>query len=90
MFVQPSLAHPDVMLVWLTAEDMWRTDNKIYHQISSKADMLSCLSTAMVAVQKPLLPIGVVNPQQFFSDENQQNFSSNVALHELLYNILTD
>ena len=30
MFVQPSLAHPDVMLDWLTAEPMWRTDNKIY------------------------------------------------------------
>ena len=35
IFVQPSLAHPDAMLVWfipeqLTAEPMWRTDNKAY------------------------------------------------------------
>ena len=64
MFVQPSLAHPDAMLVWLTAEPMWRTDNKIYQHISSKVDLLSCLSTAMGLVHEPLLPNGVVNPQQ--------------------------
>ena len=63
MFVQPSLAHPDAMFVWLTAELMWRTDNKVYQPILSKADLLSCLSTAMGLEQKPLLLNGVVNLQ---------------------------
>ena len=62
MFVQPSLAHPDAMLVWLTAEAMWRTGNKIYQHISSKADLLSCLSTAMGLVHEPYTPNRVVNP----------------------------
>ena len=61
MFVQPSLAHPDVMLVWLTADPMCRTDNKIYQHISSKADLLSCLSTTKGLVHELLLPNGVVN-----------------------------
>ena len=43
---------------------MWRTDNKAYQHISSKADFLSCLSTAMGLEHEPLLPNGVVNPQQ--------------------------
>ena len=66
MFVQPSLAHPDVMLVWLTAEPIWRTDNKAYQHILSKADLLSCLSTAMGLEHEPLLPNGVVNPGHFW------------------------
>ena len=61
MFVQPSLAHPDAMLVWLTAEPMWRTDNKIYQHIPSKADLLSCLFTAIGLVHEPLIPNRVVN-----------------------------
>ena len=55
--------YSDVMLVWLTAEPMWRTDNKIYRHISFKADLLSCLSTAVGLVCGPLLPNGVVNLQ---------------------------
>ena len=52
------------MLVWLTAESMWRTDNKVYQPVLSKADLLSCLSTAMGLEHEPLLPNRVVNPQQ--------------------------
>ena len=55
--------YSDAMLVWLTAELMWRTDNKVYQPILSKADLLSCLSTAVGLEHKPL-PNGVVNPQQ--------------------------
>ena len=29
--------YSDVMLVWPTAEPMWRTDNKVYQPILSKA-----------------------------------------------------
>ena len=43
---------------------MWRTDNKVYQSILSKADLLSCLSTAVGLEHEPLLPNGVVNPQQ--------------------------
>ena len=53
--------YSDVMPVWLTAEPMWRTDNKVYQPILSKADFLSCLSTAMGLEHKPLLLNGVVN-----------------------------
>ena len=56
--------YSDVMLVWLTVEPMWITDNKVYQPILSKADLLSCLSTAMGLEHEPLLPNGVVNPQQ--------------------------
>ena len=43
---------------------MWRTDNKVYQPILSKADLLSCLSTAMGLVHQPPLLNGVVNLQQ--------------------------
>ena len=56
--------YSDVMLVWLTAEPMWRTDNKVYQPILSKADLLSCLSTTMGLEHEPLLLNRVVNPQQ--------------------------
>ena len=66
IFVQPSLAHPDAMLVWfipvqLTAESMCRTDNKAYQHFLSKADLLSCLSTTIGPEHEPLHPNGVVN-----------------------------
>ena len=54
--------YSNVMFVWLTAEPMWRTDNKVYQPILPKADLLSCLSTAMGLEHEPLLPNGVVNP----------------------------
>ena len=53
-----------MMLVWLNAEPMWRTDNKVYQPILSKADLLSCLSTAVDLEHEPLLQNGVVNLQQ--------------------------
>ena len=56
--------YSDVMLVWLTVEPMWRTDNKVYQLILSKADLLSCLSTTMGLEHEPLLMNRVVNPQQ--------------------------
>ena len=67
IFVQPSLAHPDAMLVWfipvqLTAEPMWRTDNKAYQHILFKVDLLSCFPTAVGPKHKPLLPNRVLNP----------------------------
>ena len=60
VFLLPYL-YSDAMLVWLTAEPMWRTDNKVYQPILSKADLLSCLSTAMGLEHEPLLLNGVVN-----------------------------
>ena len=54
------------MLVWiipvqLTAEPMWRTDNKAYQHISSKTDLLSHLSATVGPECEPLLLNGVVN-----------------------------
>ena len=56
--------YSDAMLVWLTVEPMWRTDNKVYQFFLSKADLLSCLSTVVGLVHNPPLPNGVVNLQQ--------------------------
>ena len=53
----------NAMLVWLTVEPMWRTDNKVYQLILSKADLLSCLSTTLGLEHEPLLPNRVVNLQ---------------------------
>ena len=56
--------HSDAMLVWPTVEPMWRTDNKVYQPILLKANLLSCLSTAVGLMHEPSLPNGVVNPWQ--------------------------
>ena len=53
--------------VQLTAEPMcsrYRTDNKVYQHLISKATSLSLLSTTIGPEHEPLLPNGVVNPQQ--------------------------
>ena len=43
---------------------MWRTENKVYQPILFKADLLSCMSTTVGLEDEPLIPNGVVNPQQ--------------------------
>ena len=67
--------YSDATLVWLTVEPMWRNDNKVYQPILSKADLLSCLSTAMGLDHEPLLPNGVVNLQQYLYFVNRWKLS---------------
>ena len=62
--ISPPCLYSDVMLVWFTVEPMWRTDNKVYQPILTKADLLSCFSTAVGLEHEPLLPNGVVNLHQ--------------------------